>query len=203
MSSLSKWQRQISLPAMGDDGSEVFFLLLQLFHKNSHSSPELQDRGGERTGMRRPLFVVKLIDNSKLVVLAVQFVVARCDRSLELGRFLLDATRLAFGRLCGGRRIGERCGRLSDLLFGQFANFECSNLKVGQWFLGQQSDLDLAVKLRLVAVHRPVLAAHHANEVEHFGQHHDDMTLLLVDHTPEIVLGLFGRTLSGDVGFRF
>lgn len=189
------------LPAVRYDGSEIFFFLLQFFHENPHSSSELQDGGGERTGMRRPLLIVELVDDSKLIVLAVQFVVAWRDRPLEFGRLFLHTARLALGHF---RRIDERygAGRLSDLLFSQFANFECSNLKVGQRLLGQQSDLDLAVALRFVAVHRPVLAAHHANKVEHFGQHHNDMALLLVDHPPEIVLGLLGWPLSGDVGFR-
>lgn len=94
----------------------------------------------------------------------------------------------------------ESLGNAYD--FVGFSDFECSDDEVGQRFFAEERHFDLAVHLGLVLLHRPVLAAHDPNEVEHFGQHHYDERLLFPNHAPEVVDCVLIGSLSGDIGVR-
>lgn len=47
----------------------------------------------------------------------------------------------------------------------------------------------------------PVLSAHHPDELVHFGQHDDDVHVLLPDHLPKVAHSVLVRPLRNDVGF--
>ena len=84
----------------------------------------------------------------------------------------------------------------------RLANANGANDKVGEVLLTEQRHLHRPVHVRLVLLHRPVLAAHHPNEVEHLGQHHHHKGLLLPDQPPKVGDGVLVRSLRGDVRVR-
>ena len=73
--------------------------------------------------------------------------------------------------------------------------------EVCELLLRLDSDTNTSINLFPVFRRRPILDAHHADEVEGPGHHHDAARLLLPGHPPEVGHGRLGGTLGHDVGF--